>query len=265
MSATRVDLVRDGARATKADLGRLEIQLLSFAPAHFIPEFDVERPYAVVVLDGSVAKGFGRFGWSLNRGSLATLPAGAVHTSAFGAGGCRLVAIRTVDAERAYGDLLRRLRHVRAAASTAIATRLAAELRANDPGWALAAEGLALQLLATASRAEPPSRRGAWLVEARELLHERVPGCITLSALADAVGVHPSHLARAFRREYGTGVGEYARTLRIEWALARLGAGNRTLAEVAADAGFADQSHFTRAVRAYAGVTPARYRELVRR
>ena len=265
MAASRTDVVRDGARATKAEVGRLEIQLLTFAPAHFIPKFDVDRPYLVVVLDGSVAKGFGRFGWSLSRHSLATLPVGADHTSAFGLGGCRVLAIRAVEAEGAYGDLLRRLRHVRAAASTAIATRLAGELGANDPGWALAAEGLALQLLAAASRAEPRSRRGAWLEEARELLHERIPRCTTLSELADAVGVHPSHLARAFRREFGTSVGDYARTLRLEWALGRLGSGERTLAEVAADAGFADQSHFTRAVRAYAGVTPARYRELVRR
>ena len=84
----------------------------------------------------------------------------------------------------------------------------------------------------------------------------------TLIALA---GVHPVHLARTFRREYGVTVGEYARALRLDWAQALLSDPDLSLAEVAAGAGFADQSHFTRAFRAYAGVTPGRYRELLRR
>jgi AraC family transcriptional regulator len=37
-----------------------------------------------------------------------------------------------------------------------------------------------------------------------------------------------------------------------------------SIARIALDAGFADQSHFTRAFRRHHGVTPARYRELVR-
>jgi AraC-like DNA-binding protein len=32
------------------------------------------------------------------------------------------------------------------------------------------------------------------------------------------------------------------------------------IARIALDAGFADQSHFTRAFRRYAGLTPAQYR-----
>ena len=36
----------------------------------------------------------------------------------------------------------------------------------------------------------------------------------------------------------------------------------RPLAEVAGDAGFADQAHFTRAFKAAFGLTPGRYRAL---
>jgi AraC family transcriptional regulator len=60
-------------------------------------------------------------------------------------------------------------------------------------------------------------------------------------------------------------VARYARGLRLDWAAQRLVEGDCTLAEVAAQAGFADQSHFTRAFREYAGVTPGRYRALLRR
>jgi AraC family transcriptional regulator len=266
MSATRVDVVRGRTRATKAEVGPFELQLLTFAPNHRIAAFDIERGYLVVVLEGAVAKGFRRVRWSLARDSLATLPAGAAHTSDFARVPTKVLAIRNRGESDAFGPLLSRLRHVRAAASTAIGLRLAAELRARDESWPLAAEGLALQLLSTAGRADPaPPRRACWLRDARELLDERTPRSATLSELAEAVGVHPAHLARSFRREYGLTVGQYARALRLDWASAQLTLPDATLAGVAAGAGFADQSHFTRAFRAHTGVTPGRYRELLRR
>lgn len=268
MSASRVELHRSGARATKAEVGPFELQLLTFAPNHRIGAFDVERGYVVVVLDGAVAKRFDRVRWSLARGSLATLPVGAAHTSDFARVPTRVLAVRSREGgdPAAFGPVLQRLRHVKAAVSTAIGLRLAAELRARDDSWALAAEGLALQLLATAGRAgHPPARRACWLRDARDLLHERTPAALTLSELAGAVGVHPAHLARTFRREHGVTVGQYARALRLEWASAQLALPEATIAGIAAGAGFADQSHFTRAFRSYAGVTPGRYRELVRR
>jgi AraC-like DNA-binding protein len=52
---------------------------------------------------------------------------------------------------------------------------------------------------------------------------------------------------------------------RLRLALALLPCGERTLADVALEAGYADQAHFTRAVRAATGRTPgALRRELAR-
>jgi AraC family transcriptional regulator len=48
--------------------------------------------------------------------------------------------------------------------------------------------------------------------------------------------------------------------LRVEWAAAEILSGHRSLAEIAAEAGFADQSHFTRVFRRQVGVTPGEYR-----
>ena len=96
-------------------------------------------------------------------------------------------------------------------------------------------------------------------------MHERVPELPSLTALAETVDRHPTHVARAFRREYGVTVAEYARTLRLDWAAAQLQLDGAPLARIAADAGFADQSHFTRAFRRHTGVTPGRYRALAQR
>jgi AraC family transcriptional regulator len=59
-------------------------------------------------------------------------------------------------------------------------------------------------------------------------------------------------------------VGEYLRRLRLDWAASQLAATETPLALLAAEAGFADQSHFTRAFKRHAGLTPARYRSMVR-
>jgi AraC family transcriptional regulator len=126
-------------------------------------------------------------------------------------------------------------------------------------------EGLVLQLIAIAGRDAARAGRVPWPRRARDLLHERVPDVpASLTELAAAIGAHPAHLARCFRREYGQTVGDYARTLRLEWAAQQLALDDASLAEIALRAGFADQSHFTRAFRRQTGITPGRYRELVR-
>jgi AraC family transcriptional regulator len=76
--------------------------------------------------------------------------------------------------------------------------------------------------------------------------------------------VHPVHLARVFRLTYGTPVGSYLRGLRLAWAAGRLTDSEDTIAQIALEAGFFDQSHFTRTFRQYFGLTPQAYRRAVR-
>jgi len=86
-------------------------------------------------------------------------------------------------------------------------------------------------------------------------LEADLPQAPTLTELAAEVGVHPAHLSRALQVR-GETVGEYLRRRRVEQAERAL-AGPRPLAEIAADAGFADQAHFTRVFRRHFGMTPA--------
>ena len=70
----------------------------------------------------------------------------------------------------------------------------------------------------------------------------------------------PTHLARAFRRHFGDTPGTYLRRLRVERAARAIEDGDASLAEIAADAGFTDQSHMGRAFRSVKGTSPARWR-----
>jgi AraC family transcriptional regulator len=128
------------------------------------------------------------------------------------------------------------------------------------PFTPLVLEGLALELTAAAARGPATPRAQPWLERARELLHERGLPPPTATEIAARVGVHPSHLARAFRAQYGESVGDCARRLRLEWAAGRLARSDVALVSLATEAGFVDQSHFTRAFKQQFGLTPARYR-----
>src|SRR5262249_40933972 len=125
-------------------------------------------------------------------------------------------------------------------------------------------EGLALELCALAARGCAPSRAEPWLHQARELLGERYSELPTAAEIASEIGVHPAHLARAFRAQYGESLGECVRRLRLESAAERLVGSDVPLVSLARDAGFVDQSHFTRAFRRQFGITPGRYRAAFR-
>ena len=144
-------------------------------------------------------------------------------------------------------------------AISSIGARLGREFRRNDALSPIAVEGLLLELFAETARAAVGERVPSWLREARAIVGRRFAGPLVLRELAREVGVHPVHLARAFRRHYGCTVGDLQRELRVELAKQRIRDG-AALAAVAAEAGFADQSHLTRTFRIATGVTPAEYR-----
>jgi AraC-like DNA-binding protein len=77
-----------------------------------------------------------------------------------------------------------------------------------------------------------------------------------IAALAEAVGWSRSRLVDRFRREIGVPPKTVARIARFRSAMDRMTAGAGSLAQVAAESGYADQSHFNRDVRDLAGCTP---------
>ena len=95
----------------------------------------------------------------------------------------------------------------------------------------------------------------------RERLDAEHRTALSLGDLAREAGVHPVHLARAFRRWFGTTPGEYLRARRIGWAASRLATDPSVpITEVALAAGFYDHSHFHRTFAARIGLSPRAYR-----
>lgn len=77
----------------------------------------------------------------------------------------------------------------------------------------------------------------------------------SVERVARAVGLSARHLRRHSLTAFGYGPKTLARVLRLDRAMS-LARNGVALADVAASAGYADQAHFTRDVRALSGVTP---------
>lgn len=116
--------------------------------------------------------------------------------------------------------------------------------------------------LMTAGGSEPACAAGggerAGVGRIRDYLQENYLGRVTLDDLETVSGLSKYYVIKLFKRQYGVPPHVYQTMLRVNFARKELRR-QRELAAVAQDAGFYDQSHFTKTFRSQVGVTPEVY------
>ena len=144
-----------------------------------------------------------------------------------------------------------------------LAVRLYRELRHGEPDSDLRTEELLLEFLAASLCRPTPEERlaPAWLSRVDSLIRESFRDALGLDRLAAEAGVHPTYLIRTFRRFRGCTPGEYLQHLRISRVCEGLANPDLPLVDLALEAGFADQSHCTRAFQRQLGITPGAFRK----
>lgn len=147
------------------------------------------------------------------------------------------------------------------------ASRLGAEIRQPDAVSDFAIEGALLLLLSDLSRlpSHGERRRPRWFQAVEDALEASIAAPPSVTDLAALAGVHPSHLLRTFRHYHGCTIATYVRRKRIERARAAIASTTLPLSMIALDAGYADQSHFTRVFREAYGETPGQYARSLKR
>lgn len=108
-------------------------------------------------------------------------------------------------------------------------------------------------------RAVPPAVQR--VEETTVYLGERYRDEITVDTVAGAMKLHPKYLLTLFRQACGMTLWEYVTRLRLAHAQRLLLTTDRTVLDVAMEAGFGSASAFYQAFRKYEGRVPGKFRE----
>lgn len=109
------------------------------------------------------------------------------------------------------------------------------------------------------ARILPDQTLPCWVADARDALSVRRQ----VGMLARQVGLHPGGFARSFRRATGMNPTAFRSSRRLAQAIRATVLEQMPLIAIAHEAGFADQAHFARSMRAATGFTPRQLRALL--
>lgn len=253
-----------GRANVRREVGELVLVESHHAAGSRLPRHSHEHAYFCLNLGGDYTESYGRRRRACHEGMVVFHPPGECHAEEHHGDVASLnVELGGVWLQR-IAELVAPLdqpAEFRGDEIAAAGVELLHELRRDDRDSALAIEGLTFEILAASARRERTLDRRAprWLRDACDLLDVPADG-VSLRDVAAQAGVHPVHFAATFRRFLGCSLGEYQRRRRFEHARGRLADRTTTLAQIAAEAGFADQSHLTRTFKRFSGMTPSDYR-----
>ena len=234
-----------------------------------LPRHAHENSYFCLALQGGYTERYWKREVVLRPAIVTYRPSGQTHQAQVHNADCRVFMLEIspewIERLKAESISLKTNTEFCGGSLARLCARLNQEFHRTDTAAKLAIEGLALELLAEAARQRftgigtiPP-----WLKQAREMIVDNFPEALTLTEIAALVGVHPVYLATAFRQKFGTTIGEFVRMLKIEHACAELTNSELSLAAIALQAGFVDQSHFSKVFKQYVGTTPGKYRNRI--
>jgi AraC family transcriptional regulator len=242
----------------------------TFAAGQRLPCHVHDAPVISLVLEGEGQEEVGGRTRAVAAQDLLLTPSFAPHGYRFGSRG-RWFNVQLSDAWLARVTdggprLPETAQVVRSRSAAAWAARVRTEVRERDGTSKLAIDGALLLMVAdlVRLRVDGARTRPRWLRGVEDALAASVASPPTVEELAAIAGVHPTHLLRTFRRHHGATIATYVRQRRIERARSEVARGERPLAAIALDAGFADQSHFTRVFRQAFGETPGQYARSLR-
>lgn len=235
-----------------------------YAKAQVLPSHDHAQAYMCVVLAGGYEESSRAGSLRARPGSLLGHPEGHCHRNQFGDAGARCLNIVPDQMWRdsfGWTHLLDEATHTELGARAEPLNTVLQELRRPDDLSPLVLTSSVLDIVVNASRRRLERASAPFVRRVIDLLHANIGKTPSMAALALEAAVHPAHLSRVFRQQTGMTIGTFARKQRVGVALEQLANTARPLSAIAAQSGFADQAHMTRAVRATTGLAPTAYRK----
>lgn len=258
-----------GSVARRRQLSGLVLSELKHAQPRALPQHSHEFGFFSFLLKGDYEEWYGKQTITHQPMTLMWHPPTLTHQDRVGRRGCHFfnaeVSSDWLNRLQDYTAIVSSPQVLRRTESGWLMMRLYREFSATNEGSELALEGLLLELLATLARRQEPveRQRPIWLRRVESRLRDEFTEKPTMTELAAEAGVHPAHLAVVFRRFHHTTVSEFAHQLRVRAACEMMQKAETSLAEIALNLGFADQSHFSRVFHRVTGMTPKAWRATV--
>ena len=235
------------------------LTLIHYAPGGRHDRHEHDHAQVSFLIAGGVRETIGRRCHEVTVPAVCIKPAGADHENLWGANGALIVSARLRDWD---SSLLPRFPTASWVpfATPAVAPAIAGALEGRSPSRIDDAITDLLGLL----RTEPSRTRDppAWLRRVVEAVTDSEN--LTAEDAARIAGVHRVHLSRHFSKHLGVPFGVFRQRVMLAKAVEAMVRSPDALAEIACDAGFADQSHMHRNLASTLGVTPRRFRNAFR-
>lgn len=221
--------------------------------------------HLTIVCQGHYCRKLGRRSDNCHAGSLAFLLTNDSHTDSYAPGSKCLHIVIPSEVEqrlRCGFGIPGTAGQIPPSLSARSSIALQSEFRRADGESPLIVEALLFDLVSRQLNIirERSSARPRWLGWLLDYLDDTFEKEWSLQDMAAEMGVHPVYLCRTFSERFDCTLGEYIRKQRTLRAWQLLAISDSTLAEIASQSGFADQSHFTRAFKNDFGITPGKWR-----
>jgi AraC family transcriptional regulator len=236
-----------------------------FAPFNELPAHYHINPYLCYVVRGGYTERTGKQQFDCKKDDIVVHAAKIVHENKFDKTPSVCFNIEFNDSWMAhlqeYGIGFDKTYKLSGSSSSFLLHKIYNEFREFNSLSGLMIEGLMSEALVDMARGKSVYRPNAGAIKKTvELIKEHFDEDITLTCLANAVNIHPAHLARTFKKSTGLTIGEFKRNFRINKAASMLRQTKADILAIAIQCGFADQSYFTKIFKKITGVTPAEYR-----
>ena len=237
-----------------------------YPPVTRIERHAHESPFFALSMAGTFTESVGSSSFEYRPRDVVYHGAGEEHAVSVGGAHvrCFVLEMRTDLVEKRFGVRLpASMFHRENSPLASMLTSAYSEFRHPDSVSWLAIQSQLMQLLVAASRVSVDRDQPRWLNRVTELLRERFRSRLTLDEISAEVGVPAERVSSVFRSRFRRSLADEQRRLRVELACRLLLNGALSLSEIAIQAGFADQPHFSRAFKSVTGMTPAQYRSTV--
>jgi AraC family transcriptional regulator len=241
------------------------VSAVTHANARLVPPHAHAHAFFSMLITGHYREWFGKDFWDAKPLSMVLRPSQSEHRDEIGPDGAVSLC---VDIAPSYWNALvdsgaRLQRHsFEDRPMSWVALRLLRELCEKRDGWRGVAESLVSELVVeyvVESRHARQRSEPRWLRRVLERIHAD-PANESLGAVAADLGLHPVHVSRMFKRHAGATVSQYLREQRLRRATQAVLEGRQSLAALAEDHGFSDQSHMTRELVRATSWSPAKLR-----